>query len=69
MIDAARLGVGRDELVGKLRDGFHGAKAITKTQRGQATLFYEEARKPRILSEFSGLLGFLIKTVPDFLHG
>jgi hypothetical protein len=26
MIDAARLGVGRDELVREMRDGFHGGK-------------------------------------------
>jgi hypothetical protein len=26
MIDAAQLGVGRDQLVRELRDGFHGGK-------------------------------------------
>ena len=33
MIDAAHLGVGRDELVRELRDGFHGAETTTKAPR------------------------------------
>ena len=33
MIDAARLGVGRDELVREMRDGFHEAKTNTKARR------------------------------------
>jgi hypothetical protein len=46
MIDAAHLGVGRDKLVRKLRDGFHKAKTNMKARRGQAAKFYKEARKP-----------------------